>query len=448
MKIARGFWASKWRLWALREALVGRDLAITFGDLEGGLAAWHERLDRAGVAPGAVVAILGEGWRTLVPAFLALAERGAIVVPIVSASAEQVRDFLAIASVDFTVDARGDAATIAPLAPPPRHALTAALAARGQPGLILFSSGSTGAPKAILHDMGRMLAKYERPRPGGRLVCFLLPDHIGGVNTLFHALAYGGTVIALSERDPDSVCAAIARHRAEVLPTSPTFLNLLLVSGAHERHDLSSLKVITYGTELMPQTVLERVRATFPACDLRQTYGLSEVGILRSQSRPDGSLWIRVGGEGYETQIRDGILWVRAESAMLGYLNAPSAFDAEGWFNTQDMVEQDGEWLRFLGRRSEIINVGGQKVYPAEVESVLLRMEGVREATVRGEKNPLLGQAVVARVSLEGEEEARAFKDRMRAFCADKLAPYMIPVKVEVAAQAQHNARFKKIRNA
>jgi acyl-coenzyme A synthetase/AMP-(fatty) acid ligase len=447
MKLERGFWAVKWRAWTEREALVGRNLSITFGALERDIAAWHARLDQAGVAPGAIVAILGDGWKTLVPVLLALAERAAVVVPIVSASDEQVRDFLKIASVDFTVDARGDAQTVEKLSPPPRHALTDALVATGQPGLILFSSGSTGTPKAILHDMGRMLSKYEQPRPGGRLVCFLLPDHIGGVNTLFHALSYSGTVVALTERDPDSVCAAIARHKAEVLPTSPTFLNLLLVSGARERHDLSSLKVITYGTELMPQTVLERVREAFPHCELRQTYGLSEVGILRSKSRPDGSLWIRVGGEGYETQVRDGILWVRAESAMLGYLNAPSAFDAEGWFNTQDMVEQDGEWLRFLGRKSEIINVGGQKVYPAEVESVLLRMDGVKEATVRGEKNPLLGQAVVVRVSLESDEDARAFKDRMRAFCADKLAPYMIPVKVELAEKAQHNARFKKIRN-
>lgn len=447
MKIERGFWAAKWGEWEEREALVGRDLSIRFGDLKRDVAEWHLRLDAAGVGSGAIVAILGDGWKTLVPVLLALSERAAVLVPIVSASDEQVRDFLKIASVDFTVDARSDAAVVEKLDPPLRHGLTHTLTATGQPGLILFSSGSTGTPKAILHDFGRMLAKYAQPRPGGRLVCFLLPDHIGGVNTLLHALSYGGTVIALNERDPDSVSAAIARHKAEVLPTSPTFLNLLLVSGARERHDLSSLKVITYGTELMPQTVLERVRVAFPACELRQTYGLSEVGILRSKSRPDGSLWIRVGGEGYETQVRDGILWVRAESAMLGYLNAPSAFDAQGWFNTQDMVEQDGEWLKFLGRKSEIINVGGQKVYPAEVESVLLRMDGVREATVRGEKNPLLGQAVVVRVSLDGEEEARAFKDRMRRFCADKLAPYMIPVKVEVAERAQHNARFKKIRN-
>lgn len=447
MKIERGFWAAKWSGWTEREALLGGDLSIKFGDLAHDVAFWHAKLDAAHVLPGAVVAILGDGWKTLVPALLALSERAAVVVPIVSASDEQVRDFLAIAGVDFTVDARGEHPSVQNRPAGDRHALTAALVATGQPGLILFSSGSTGTPKAILHDMGRMLAKYQQPRPGGRLVCFLLPDHIGGVNTLFHGLSYGGTVIALTARDPESVCAAVARHKAEVLPTSPTFLNLLLVSGARERHDLSSLKVITYGTELMPQTVLERVREAFPHCELRQTYGLSEVGILRSKSRPDGSLWIRVGGEGYETQVREGILWVRAESAMLGYLNAPSAFDSEGWFNTQDMVEQDGEWLKFLGRKSEIINVGGQKVYPAEVESVLLRMDGVQEATVRGEKNPLLGQAVVVRVSLEGNEDARAFKDRMRRYCADKLAPYMIPVKVELAERAQHNARFKKIRN-
>ena len=79
---------------------------------------------------------------------------------------------------------------------------------------------------------------------------------------------------------------------------------------------------------------------------------------------------------------------------MLGYLNAPSPFDADGWFNTQDAVEQDGEWLRFLGRTSDLINVGGQKVYPAEVESVLLELENVLDVTVRGEPNPIIGQIV------------------------------------------------------
>jgi acyl-CoA synthetase (AMP-forming)/AMP-acid ligase II len=196
----------------------------------------------------------------------------------------------------------------------------------------------------------------------------------------------------------------------------------------------------------MPASTLERLRREFRGIRLQQTYGLSELGILRSKSRDDGSLWIKVGGEGYQTKIVDGILWIRAETAMLGYLNADNPFDAYGWFNTQDAVEQDGEWLRFLGRSSDLINVGGQKVYPAEVESVLLELEDVLDVTVRGEPNPIIGQCVVARVNLRAPEAAADFKARMRRHCQGRLAPYMIPLKVEVAAAEQFGARCKRMR--
>jgi acyl-CoA synthetase (AMP-forming)/AMP-acid ligase II len=233
----------------------------------------------------------------------------------------------------------------------------------------------------------------------------------------------------------------------ELLPTSPTFLNLLLLSGAHERHDLSSLKLITYGTETMPESTLKKVHEAFPNVRLQQTYGLTEIGILRSKSRGDDSLWVRVGGEGYQTKIVDGRLWVKAESAMLGYLNAPAPFDEEGYFDTGDRVEVDGEWVRILGRESEIINVGGNKVYPAEVEDVLLQMENVTDVAVHGEKHPITGQVVVATILLEHEEPLADFKVRMRQFCNGRLAGYKIPVKASFADGPLYSPRFKRMRS-
>jgi acyl-CoA synthetase (AMP-forming)/AMP-acid ligase II len=128
----------------------------------------------------------------------------------------------------------------------------------------------------------------------------------------------------------------------------------------------------------MPPATLQRIHKAIPTAELLQTYGLSEVGILRSKSRSSDSLWLKVGGEGFETKVQDGTLWIRAKSAMLGYLNAPSPFDADGWMNTGDAVEVDGDYLRILGRKSEMINVGGLKVYPAEVEDVLAQMPNVK----------------------------------------------------------------------
>jgi acyl-CoA synthetase (AMP-forming)/AMP-acid ligase II len=198
----------------------------------------------------------------------------------------------------------------------------------------------------------------------------------------------------------------------------------------------------------MPASTLARLREVLPHVRLQQTYGLSEVGILRAKSRDSGSLWVKVGGEGYETKVAGGTLWIRARAAMLGYLNAPSPFDAEGWMNTQDVVEVDGEYLRILGRQTDIINVGGQKVYPAEVESVLLQMPNVRDAAVYGERNPITGQIVVARVNLLEPEPPAALRRRLRGFCRTRLASFKVPVRIESTERAQFGARFKKIRRA
>jgi acyl-CoA synthetase (AMP-forming)/AMP-acid ligase II len=159
-------------------------------------------------------------------------------------------------------------------------------------------------------------------------------------------------------------------------------------------------------------------------------------------------LWLKFTGEGFETKVVDGILWVRAEAAMVGYLNAPDLFDAEGWLNTQDAVEVDGEYMRILGRATDLINVGGQKVYPAEVENVLLQLDNVREVAVFGKPHAMMGQMVAARFNLREPEPLDAFKRRMSAFCRERLANYQIPRLVELVSEDQFGSRFKKMRHA
>ena len=297
-----------------------------------------------------------------------------------------------------------------------------------------------------MHDLVYLLEKFKASRKAARTLVFLLFDHIGGVNTMFHVLSNAGSLVTVQERTPEAVCALIAEHKVQVLPTSPTFLNLLLLSEAWQRHDLSSLEIITYGTEVMPESTLARLRAVLPHVTLQQTYGLSEVGILRAKSKSSDSLWVRVGGEGYETRIVDGLLEIRARSAMLGYLNAPSPFTEDGWFRTGDAVDVDGDWLLIKGRRSELINVGGEKVYPAEVESVLQEMEGVEDVTVSGEPSPITGMLVRAKVKLLQPESLPEFRRRMQAYCRDRLPAFKIPQKVVLVDNDLHGERFKRMR--
>jgi long-chain acyl-CoA synthetase len=222
---------------------------------------------------------------------------------------------------------------------------------------------------------------------------------------------------------------------------------MLLASGNLQKWRLSSLRMITYGAEPMPQPTLRRISAAFPNVELKQTYGLSELGVLHSRSKDRKSLWLRVGGDGFETRIVDGLLFIRSTSNMIGYLNAPSPIDEDGWMNTGDLVEEKDGMYRFLGRKSEIINVGGRKVFPSEVESVLLEAPEVVEATVYGRPHPLLGQAVAARISITGSEHPDLIRQRLRSFCKLHLTKFKMPMSFDIVpADAQSNDRAKKQR--
>jgi acyl-coenzyme A synthetase/AMP-(fatty) acid ligase len=313
-------------------------------------------------------------------------------------------------------------------------------------GLVLCTSGSSGKPKYVLLDFHKLLKKYDKPRPPLRIIQFMSLDHIGGINTMLYVTFYGEKLIRPKSTSVADVCQAIQDEKADTLPTTPTFLRLLVLSGLWKDFDLSSLKTITYGTEKMPQTTLDQLNKIFPNVKLHQTYGSTEIGIMRSKSREAGSLWVKVGGEGYQTRVREGLLEVKADSAMVGYLNAPQPFTDDGWYMTGDAVEQDGEWLKILGRTNDIINVGGEKVYPAEVEDALEALPGVMHATVTGEGNQIMGQIVKAVVQLSTGENKFEFTSRMTQALTGKLERYKIPLRVELADNLVSD-RGKKLRN-
>jgi long-chain acyl-CoA synthetase len=411
--------------------------------------AWSRKLQHLSVAPGECAAIVGDYSPRTCSLLLALILNRNIIVPLGMPHEAALNEQLHTAEVSyvfsFTEDDTWQSRRHTPVAR--EHPLLHELRNDGEPGLILFSSGSTGESKASLLNVASLLDKFSSVRRGYRTLVFLLLDHIGGINTLLHILTQGGTAITSEARTADAVCACIEAQRVELLPTTPTFLNMLLISDAHQRFDLSSLRLITYGTEPMPVATLRHLHEALPNVTLKQTYGLTELGILPTQSRSPDELWIRLDRRVVDYKIVDNILWVRCQSAMLGYLNAPSPFDEEGWLNTQDVVEVDGEYLKILGRKSDIINVGGEKVFPAEVEGVLLQMDGIREALVVGKPNPVTGQVVVARVApSRPPEDPHTFAASVRAFCGERLQPYKIPMLVEIVDGHGHTARFKKLR--
>lgn len=422
---------------------------VTYAEVLASIDAAAGRIAEQGIRPGESVIVLGDFSPEVFCLILALARNRNVIIPLARESVVEMSTVLGISGSDWSAEfqANGVDVTLTERRVACDNALLADFRETNAPGLILFSSGSTGKPKGILHNFDRVAEKFRKQRKSVVAIPFLMLDHFGGINTLLAIIASLGHVVTVRDRSAESICQAIEQHRVELLPATPSFMTMLMATHVDERYDLSSLRRITYGTEVMPQTTLDRMHKAFPGVEIQQTYGLSEVGVLRSQSRPDGSLWVRIGGDGFETKVVDDVLWIRSEFAMVGYLNAPSEFDAEGWFNTQDRVEVDGDYVRILGRVTDLINVGGQKVYPAEIEDVILAMDNVRDVAVFGERHPFLGQIAVAKVVTIYPESVSELKKRVRAACASKLAAYKVPAKVVLADQELHTARYKKTRH-
>ena len=426
-----------------RECLVCDGRTHSYTDLLREFESARDRIAALGIERGNVVALRADYSLQATAALLALLEgqATAAMLPRDRDPDPLLADCHATALLD--IDQQGRWNWTALPAPTVRHPLLAALQVAGDAGIVLFTSGSTGRPKAALQSIHRFLRKFDRPGKSFRTLAFLLFDHVAGLDTLFYTLANGGTVIVTRDRSPPAISRLIDDARVEVLSASPTFLRLLCMAGDDGERSLASLKIITYGSEPMDPRTLALLNERFPSCRISQKYGTTETGSPHSASRDNNSLWLKLGGDGVDVKVVDGELQLRSDSTILGYLNAPSPVDAEGWYSTGDLVEVDGEWIRFRGRRSDLINVGGEKVAPSEVERVLLELDFIREAVVSGESNPIMGHVVAASIVLAQAVDERDAVRRIRIHCWSRLARHMIPVKIHFVSGSLSTPRHK-----
>jgi len=407
------------------------------GELRFDEIAEQASVDLSNVQSGDVVALIGDFDPQSILTLLQLIDKNVILAPLTTDTKLQHDYFFESALVDVVIEG----ASVRRIEHGVTHEFIEQLRSKDHAGLVLFSTGTTGRPKAILHDLTLFMQRFETPRPTLKTINFLLFDHIGGLNTLLHTLFNKGTVVAPKSRSVKDILATCSEHEIEVLPTTPTFLRMMLMSGLIPDQVPETLRIITYGTERMDQPTLNALCELLPNVDFRQTFGMSELGIVRVKSEARDSLFMKVGGEGVETKVVDKVLEIRSETRMLGYLNAESPFDSDGWYNTKDIVEERDGLYKVTGRTSEVINVGGLKFMASEVERVALQYENVELVKAEAKPNPITGQHVELTVQSATNNEGD--KACLKTFLTEQLPNHMMPKRIKVASVSVGH-RFKR----
>lgn len=440
------FLLEKFKSFSQKNALLFDGIAYTYEEFTNQIESYKKTLDKYSIK-SKVVAILGDYSFYNLSLFFALFENKNIIVPITTSVKKIQKEFIEESFCEYIIKTNEKELLIENIEDKRSHKMIDNLKDKNSSGLILFSSGSTGKPKAMIHNLDNLINIYkDKKEKSINMLVFLMFDHIGGLNTVFNALSMGNCLIIPKQRDAKSICELIEKYKIMLLPSSPTFLNLILISGEYEKYDLSSLRMITYGTETMPQSLLLKLKAIFPKVKFLQTFGTSETGISTTTSKSSDSLFMKLEDINCEYKVVENELWLRSSTQVLGYLNASmDSFTSDGWFKTGDLVEvlQDG-FLKIIGRNKEIINVGGQKVLPNEVESIILSIPQIADCMVYGEQNAITGQTVVCDVVLN--EDIENIKKIIRLFCKDKLDSFKIPTKVNIVKKTNFSDRFKKIR--
>ncbi|WP_440993288.1 ANL family adenylate-forming protein [Cysteiniphilum litorale] len=430
-------------------AIVHNSEAYTYADLFALMQKFKIDLVDNGVHERDVIMVLSDYSLASIALLLALYENNNIIVPVTTSIVTEVDARIEESYCDKVISIIGSDLHISDRKSEGKHELIITLQKEGCSGLILFSSGSTGKPKAMVHNFDNLVNHYQAKKAKQiNMILFLMFDHIGGLNTLLNILAMGATMIIPSSRDAEHICELVQDYNIRVLPASPTFLNLILMSEAYKKYDLSSLRMITYGTESMPDSLLLSLKKVFPKVKLLQTFGTSETGIANTSSKSSDSTYMKIDDPDLQYKIVEGELWLKSTTQVMGYLNASmDSFTNDGWFKTGDLVEDTGDgYIKITGRSKEVINVGGEKVLPNEVESAILSIPEIKDVLVYGEKSAITGSSVVCDVVLNFELSSREVKKIIRAYCKSILDMYKIPTKVNVVDALNVSERFKKIR--
>ncbi|OXM47202.1 FadD3 family acyl-CoA ligase [Amycolatopsis alba] len=326
---------------------------------------------------------------------------------------------------------------------------------------ILFTSGTTGRSKGAMSSHRQVLSVAEAWADCGGLTA---EDRYLVINPFFHSFGYkagivaavlrGATMLPQRTFDVRETLRLIESERITVLPGAPTIYQVLLDAPERADHDLSSLRLAVTGAATVPVTLVERMRKELSLDTVLTAYGLTEA-VVATMSRPedDAELVANYCGRataGFEVKLgeHDEVL-LRGPNVMLGYLDDPEAtakaVDADGWLHTGDVgVLNERGYLKIVDRIKDMYVCGGFNVYPAEIEQVLSRLDGVAESAVVGVPDERLGE--VGKAFVRTRPGAELSTEDVLAYCKAELANYKIPRFVDFVAELPRNLSGKVLK--
>jgi acyl-coenzyme A synthetase/AMP-(fatty) acid ligase len=322
---------------------------------------------------------------------------------------------------------------------------------------LMLTSGTSGMPKIVRHTLEGLTGAIaaDGPTRGAAPVWATFYDirRYGGLQIFLRAVIGGGSMVLTEPGEPiaDHVARLKAKDVTHISGT-PSHWRKLLMSGLASGF---SPRYVRLSGEIADQAVLDGLSRAFPAASIGHAYASTEAGVGFAVN--DGlegfpANMVGVNRDGVEMKVEDGSLRIRSTRTAHAYVgrNAAALTDSDGFVDTGDIIELRGDRYYFVGRRGGVINIGGLKVHPEEIETIINRHAEVRMSRARSRRSPITGSIVVADVILaDGRDVSRSddVRNKILADCRASLAPHKVPAMIKFVSSLDITAAGKLARH-
>jgi len=466
---ARGWWAhdtlTRWLERHVRErpdapALAFQNTSLSWEELEKNVLSIAAGLRERGVRRGDVVAIQLPNTLEFIVGYLAIARLGAVTctlhMPYRGAEVQalmrhsgarlaiclpQSKEMFEGRGVAFGEIEEEDGSPLGSVSDEPKPS---------DPFLLLYTSGTTAAPKGVVHPYRTMLGngRVSAPEHGlhekSRVLCAAPLSHLYGLYSLHCAWAAGACTVLLPAFKPDDLGAAVEKLKPTALWTAPAHVAACRAAGAFDKYDWSSLQLAIVSGSIAPPQLVKDFAARVPRCAVTQLWGMTELqaGLYTRPRDPFEMSATSAGRPSPGTEVRlssQGELEVRGPSLFSGYYNneaaSSSAFTADGWFRTGDLGEVRGEYFAITGRSKDLINRGGVKINPADVEMLLDAHPKVLHSALVPMPDEVLGEKACAFISLRNPAQPASLTELADYLMGKGIAKNKLPERLVIVAE-------------